>query len=338
MGETSWGSWTLRRADADLVTVVAEATAVLPQQVREPLAEVALDYYRSLDAALAYDAPGLLADHLVRSRRQLSGLRAEVDRATLLRSLGEVLGRHVDAEARMQVDHLVAQTVLIAGQRTAPAEERLAPDVDDLVARLLALVDAGDPDLARGAVVAALEDGCAPRVLLEQVLVPFHDALVARAETSPPPRTDAERQQQLVRTLLFSLVPPDLGFPVADRRVLLTEARLPAGWRAGLARTMFEVAGWRVDTVEADAPAETLAKAALTLESQVVLVQAAGAADLDEARARIDAVRGKAPESRVLALGGPFAVVPQLAQRLGAHAGCGGLAGAPAAAVGLLRG
>ena len=56
VGETSWGSWTLRRADADLDTVVAEATAVLPQQVRAPLGDLAGDYYQSLDAA-AHNAP-----------------------------------------------------------------------------------------------------------------------------------------------------------------------------------------------------------------------------------------------------------------------------------------
>jgi hypothetical protein len=166
----------------------------------------------------------------------------------------------------------------------------------------------------------------------------LHDALLARAEATPPPRTELERRQQLVRTLLFSLVPPDLGFPVLERRVLLAEAALPTGWRAGLPRTVFECTGWHVDTVLDDACAETFAKAVHALEPQVVLVQAARAADLDEAARRIAAVRAEVPAARVLALGRPFHVVPTLAARLGADAGCGGLAQAPAAAAALLQG
>src|SRR5690348_7475907 len=107
VGETSWGSWTLRRADADLDTVVAEATAVLPQQVRAPLAEMAGDYYQSLDAALAYDAPALLAEHFARYRETLAEVAPRVDRATLLRDLSEVLGRHVDPDTRVLVNTLV---------------------------------------------------------------------------------------------------------------------------------------------------------------------------------------------------------------------------------------
>jgi methanogenic corrinoid protein MtbC1 len=338
VGETSWGSWTLRRADADLDTVVAEATAVLPQQVRDPLAEMAGDYYQSLDAALAYDAPALLAEHFARYRERLAQLSPGVDRALLLRNLCDVLGRHVDPETRVLVNTLVGQTVLIAGQRPPQPAERL-PDAQarGLTTRLLEAVDEGRHDHARTEVVRALEDGCAPQVLLEEVLLPFHDTLLARQEEAPLQRAESERLQELVRTLLFSVVPPDLSFPMVTRRVLLTEARLPAGWRAGLPRMVFECAGWHVDTVDADACAETVAKAAHAHESQVVVVHAARAADLDLARERIAAVHEAAPAARVLAQGRPFRAVPALAARLGADAGCGGLGAAVQAAAALLE-
>lgn len=338
VGETSWGSWTLRRADADLDTVVAEATAVLPHQVREPVAEMAGDYYQSLDAALAYDAPALLAEHLARYRSRVAELTPGIDRAALLRSLCDVLGRHVDPETRVLVNTLVSQTVLIAGQRPPLPSERL-PDAQTqgLLSRLVEAVEEGRHDQARSEVVRALEEGCAPHVLLDEVLLPFHEALLARQEDGPLSRPESERQQEMVRTLLFSVVAPDLTFPMVTRRVLLTEVRLPAGWRAGLPRMVFESAGWRVDTVPADACAETLGKAANAHDSQVVLVQAARAADLDEARERVAAVRKAAPGARVLLVGRPFRAVPALAERLGADEGCGGLAASVATAVGLLQ-
>ena len=340
MGETSWGSWTLRRADADLDTVVAEATAVLPQQVRAPLAEMAGDYYQSLDAALAYDAPALLAEHFARYRDRLAAVTPRVDRAVLLRNLCDVLGRHVDPETRVLVNTLVSQTVLISGQRTPQQAEQGARSdgrTRALLARLLEQVDEGLHAQARAEVVAALEDGCPPHVLLEDVLLPFHDALVERQEEEPLPRAESERQQEMMRTLLFSVVSPDLSFPLVTRRILLTESRLPAGWRAGLPRMVFESAGWHVDTVAADACAETVAKAAHAHDSQVVVVEAARAADLDVARECIATVREVAPAARVLAQGRPFRAVPTLAARLGADAGCGGLAAAVAAAAGLVR-
>lgn len=338
VGETSWGSWTLRRADADLDTVVAEATAVLPQQVREPVAEMAGDYYQSLDAALAYDAPALLAEHFARYRSRLAELTPGLDRAALLRSLCDVLGRHVDPETRVMVNTLVSQTVLIAGQRPPLPSERL-PDAQTqgLLARLVAAVDEGRHDRTRSEIVRALEEGCAPHVLLEDVLLPFHGVLIARQEEAPLSRPEAERQQEMVRTLLFSVVAPDLTFPLETRRVLLTEVRLPAGWRAGLPRMVFESAGWHVDTVMADACAETLGKAADAHASHVVVVQATRAADLDDARERIAAVREEAPTARILAQGRPFRAVPTLAARLGADDGCGGLAASVAAATRLLQ-
>jgi hypothetical protein len=87
----------------------------------------------------------------------------------------------------------------------------------------------------------------------------------------------------------------------------------------------------------ADSCAETLAKAAHAHESQVVLVHAARAADLDDARDRIAALRADAPDARVLAQGRPFGAAPSLAARLGADAGCGGLAAAVPAAARLLQ-
>ena len=343
VGETSWGSWTLRRADADLDTVVAEATAVLPQQVRAPLAELAGDYYQSLDAALAYDAPALLAEHFARYRDLLTEVVPRVDRARLLRDLCDVLGRHVDPETRVLVNTLVSQTVLIAGQR-APQQSELTSEQASaarsrgLVARLLEHVDEGRHADVRAELVASLEEGFSPQVLLEDVLAPLHGALLARQEETPLTRPESERQQEMMRTLLFSLVPPDLSFPLVTRRVLLSEVRLPAGWRAGLSRMVFECAGWHVDTVDADACAETLGKAAHTHDSQVVVVQAERAGDLDVARDRIAAVRQLAPAARVVAQGRPFRAVPTLAERLGADAGCGGLAAVVATAADLVRG
>jgi methanogenic corrinoid protein MtbC1 len=338
VGETSWGSWTLRRADADLDTVVAEAAAVLPPQSRDPLVEMAGDYYQSLDAALAYDAPALLAEHFARYRYLLAELGPGVDRAELLRSLGDVLGRHVDPETRALVNTLVGQTVLIAGQRSPMALERLpVTTTEALVARLLTCVDDGEHDRARGEVVQALEDGCTPEVLLEEVLEPFHDVLVARQADAPVSRSESERRQEMMRTLLFSVVSPDLSFPMVTRHLLLTESPLPAGWRAGFPRMVFETAGWRVDGVPADACAESVTEAVEALDPQVVLVQAARAADLDDARERIAAVRAVTSTACVLALGRPFRAVPTLAARLGADAGCGGLAAAVVTAARLLQ-
>ena len=326
VGETSWGSWTLRRADADLDTVVAEATRVLPQQVRGPVAEMAGDYYQSLDAALAYDAPALLAEHLWRYRSRLAELSPGLDRAALLRSLCDVLGRHVDPETRVLVNTLVSQTVLIAGQRPPQPSEQLPETWSrGLVGRLLDAVDEGRHDQTRSEVVRALEDGCAPHLLLEEVLVPFHDALLARHTADPLPRPEAERQQEMVRTLLFSVVQPDLTFPVVSRRVLVTEPYLPVGWRAGLARTVFEVAGWQVDTVLDDSGPEAFGLAARAHGSQVVVVPADRAGDLGLALERIAAVRAATPGAMVLAQGRPFRAAPDLAARLGADAGCGGL-------------
>src|SRR6476661_9437338 len=91
------------------------------------LTELAGDYYQSLDAALAYDAPALLAEHFARYRDRLAALSPGVDRAVLLRDLGDVLGRHVDPETRVLVNTLVSQTVLISGQRTPQPSERM-PD------------------------------------------------------------------------------------------------------------------------------------------------------------------------------------------------------------------
>ncbi len=339
VGETSWGSWTLRRADADLDSVVAEAVAVLPAQARDPLTELAGDYYHSLDAALAYDAPALLAEHLATYRDRLRELGDGVDRAALLRSLCDVLGRHVDPETRVLVNTLVSQTVLIAGQRSPePSERAPLAQARGLVARLVSDLDEGRHDAARAEVVRCLEEGWTPQVLLEEVLAPLHEALLARQDAAPLPRAESERRQELVRTLLFSVVPPDLSFPTVARRLVLAEPPLPVGWRGALPHLVFECAGWRVDTVAADAGAESLAKAALAHRSHVVLVQAAKAADLDEARRRIDTVRAAAPEARVLVLGRPFRAVPTLAARLGADDGCGGIADAVTAAARLAAG
>ncbi len=339
MGETTWGSWALRGADADLGAVVAEATAVLPPQVREPLVELAGDYYQSLDAALAYEAPSLLADHLVRARLLLAELAAAVDRATLLRSLCDVLGRHVDPETRALVDTLVGQTVLMAGQRPPPRCERVSDgQARDLAARLFTHVVDGRHDEARVEVVRALEDGAAPHVLLEEVLAPLLEALLAHQDAVAPTRQETDRQQELVRTLLFSLVPPDLSFPTVTRRVLLAEPVLPAGWRAGLSRLLFETAGWHVDTVPAESCPETWTWAAAAHASQVVVVHAGRAADLDGARSGIAAVRSAAPAACVLAQGRPFRAAPALAARLGADAGCGGPASVVDAATALVVG
>jgi hypothetical protein len=98
---------------------------------------------------------------------------------------------------------------------------------------------------------------------------------------------------------------------------------------------VFEGAGWHVDTVADDACAETVAKAALAHDAQVVVLQADRAADLDLVRERVAAVRVTAPAARVLALGRCFGAVPTLAARLGADRGCGGLSGAVGAAAGL---
>jgi hypothetical protein len=338
VGTTSWGSWSLRRADADLATVVAEATAAVPQQLRGAVAEMAGDYYLSLDAALAYDAPTLLAEHFARYRDRLPTLAPGVDRAALVRSLSEVLGRHVDAETRALVTTLVSQTVLIVGQRPPlPAEQVPEALTTCLLGRLDTAVEEGRLDDARAEVVRALEQGTAPDVLLDEVLLPLHEILLARQDERPLPRTESERLQETMRTLLFSLVPPDLSFPLVSRRVLLAEPRLPTGWRAGPARTVFEAAGWHVDTVLDDACPESFAKAAVAHESQVAVVTAARAADLDRARRRIAALRSLAPEVRVLALGRPFRAVPTLAARLDADEGCGGLGDAITGATRLLR-
>lgn len=325
MGDT-WGSWTLRHADADLPTVVAEATARLPLQVRAVVAEIADDYYHCLDAALAYDAPALLAEHLTHQREQLAALPTPVDRAVLLRSLCDTLGRHVDPTTRTVVNGLVTQTVLLSGQRRPdPSESVPGRPSRAVLARVVEQIDAGRYAEARGALVDALEQGAAPDRLLEEVLEPLASRLVDRQAAHRLQHTESERLQEVLRTLLFSLVTPDLSFPAERRHLLLLEPDLPVGWRASFPRLVLETTGWSVDAVTCEAGRRLLAETVQRRRPQAVVLPARHAGDLDQVRAQTRVVRETSPTVAVVLLGRPFVAVPSLARRLGADAGCGGV-------------
>lgn len=276
-----------------------------------------------LSVAVELDEPALFTSQLLwtssgfRARRMPTG-----QLALALESLAETLEQELPEFA-----WLLARTILVPPPDGAPPPERepdrLTGDEPDhaLALRFLEFVLRGE---ARGAVDLVLEayrGGVPIENLYERVLMPAQAEAGTMWHLGEIGVAEEHAATEIVRTamsVLWHFAPRAAG---PGLRVVVggvSEDRHDIGVRA--TAHLLELGGCRAVCLGADVPCDEFAQAIVDHDARAAVVSATMTVHLPRAGETIRALRGLAPEIRVVVGGPAFALSPTVWKKLGADA------------------
>lgn len=312
-------------ADALLATPleprdVAYTVTVAVGDTSLPLRNVVELHLESLDAALALDAPELLADHARWQPVRLRALHTAFDDGALNQAILTTLQDHLPDDAMREVRAIYdAADTLAADTRDVEASAVALPD--GLARTYLLATLVGDREGAIQVVREAMANLDDAQIMLT-ILKPAQEELGRLWETGEV-SVAHEHYTTAVTQLCLSLLYPRLvrNRTLLGRRLVATgvgDEAHEVGIR--MISDLFEQGGWRTTFLGSDLPDKDIIEFALQQGADVLAVSATMAGHLTAVRRLITLLRydPRADHIRVLVGGRLFNAYPRLSEVVGA--------------------
>ena len=315
----SWESPALRSVRSEPRILAGEVAADLGL-LSASVVEVVRLHLEALDAAMALEAPELLADQMRWQRVRLDSAGAPFGPEDVDRAVREALAPFLDEGGRALIEQLQnAAAVLGASGTISDATEQLGegPALDYLTAAL-----AGRRDDAIGVVRKAMMSEVDVSDIMVDILQPAQLEL-GRLWESGEISIAHEHYTTAITQLALSLLYPRmlLNRTLLGRSIVATSIGSEAhevGIR--MISDLLEQAGWRTAYLGADVPNADVIERVAQHRADVLAVSATMAGHIRGVRELISELRAdpRCADVRVLVGGRPFTINPRLAAIVGA--------------------
>jgi methanogenic corrinoid protein MtbC1 len=298
---------------------VAQQVSALVGEPTHGVRELVSLHVGALAAALALDAPELLADHRRWESVRLGAMHEPVDRARLDESVRLVLAEHVEADAQDALDSVYAAAARV--RDAGPDDERVLPE---MAQEYLGAALQGPPERALRVVQDAVAVGTPVAEIMVGILQPAQEELGRRWEEGALSISEEHRITATTQLALAALYPQVAAGAdrEADPPTMVAAAVGSEGHDLGIRMIsdLMESEGWRTAYLGASVPAPDLVRFLRHRRPDVLAVSTTLAVHLLDVRALVAAVREDPVTSRVRVLvgGRPFSRHPRLAALVGA--------------------